>query len=73
MEEGAAAKQLEPINKFEPNISHLLYADDVMIFLAASTDKAIDMNHIFTRIEETISLRINQTKSQLFFQQRCYV
>lgn len=34
MEEGVADQKLEPINKFEPNISHLLYTDDVMIFLA---------------------------------------
>lgn len=54
MEEGMHIKLLEPINGFQPAISHLLYVDNVMIFLVATILNATYMNHIFTQMEETI-------------------
>lgn len=38
-----------------------------MIFLTATTENATYMNLIFSMLEGTVGLRINQTKSQLFF------
>lgn len=38
-----------------------------MIFLAATVNNATYMNYIFTAMEDTVGLRINQTKSQFFF------
>lgn len=70
LEVGMDNKMLEPVNKFKPAISHLLYADNVMILLAATTRNANYITCIFSRMEETIGLRINQTKSQNFFRQR---
>lgn len=46
---------------------HLLHAEDVMIFLAATKENGRYMNHMFSTMEDTVGLRINQTKSQLFF------
>lgn len=60
-------KHLEPINKFQPAISHLLYADDIKISLPETTQNATYMAHIFNKMEGTVGLRINQAKSQLFF------
>lgn len=38
-----------------------------MIFLSAAKDNDVYMNKIFTVLEDTVRLRINQSKSQLFF------
>lgn len=36
MEEGIVDRNLQPISNFQPAITHLLYADDVMIFLSTN-------------------------------------
>lgn len=56
MEEGVVSNHLQPINKLQPTISHLLYADDAMIFLAVIRENAMYMNHILTIMEDAISL-----------------
>lgn len=38
-----------------------------MIFLATTTKNDIYMNHVFSTVEDTVDLHIDQTKSQLFF------
>lgn len=42
-----ASQLIQPISSIQPIISHLLYADDVMIFLSATTSNVITMNTIF--------------------------
>lgn len=66
MEKDVVDKHLKPINKFQPAIPHLLYADDITIFLAVTTENAIHMIHIFSTMEKTVGLRVNQTNHRFF-------
>jgi len=57
---------LQSISTIMPNITHLLYVDDIMVFLYATTDNAIYVWIKFSLLEDTVGLKINQPKSQIF-------
>lgn len=59
MEDAYLANQLQPISSIQPIITHLLYADDVMIFLNATQSNAQTMNTIFSTLARTVGLLIN--------------
>lgn len=65
MEEAFISEHLEPISKVNPIITHF-YADDVMIFLVATTTNATIMKYIFTKLVDTVGFNINQAKSKAF-------
>lgn len=67
MEDAVLTQRLHPISMVQPVISHLLYADDVMIFVTASVPNAVVMVQIFQQLQHTVSLKLNQVKPKIYF------
>ncbi|PKU83516.1 Putative ribonuclease H protein [Dendrobium catenatum] len=55
------------ISKRSQNISHLLYADDVLIFSHATKNLANKLRSIVTNFCNWTSLKVNNAKSQIIF------
>lgn len=47
---------IQPIFHVQPVICHILYADDVMIFLGATTSNASAIVNIFSQLSNTVGL-----------------
>lgn len=62
---------IKPINRTKPCITHLLYADDLLIFLNADTQSAKSVAKIFTRLEKHVGLKVNDFKSKIYFSKGC--
>lgn len=62
-------KQWHPfvfINK-EPKISHLLFADDILLLSKANTSNILTMNEVLNKFCSTSGLEINFDKSKVWF------
>jgi hypothetical protein len=58
---------LSPIYQVEPIITHLLYADDILILAKATTNNAETIQQILQRVTNFTGLDINSGKSSVFF------
>jgi hypothetical protein len=54
-----------------PGISHLLLADDTLLFLEATGDQATKVNRVLRSYERGTGQLINPTKCSLFFSVAC--
>jgi hypothetical protein len=57
--------------KNAPNISHLLFADDIMLFFKAKADVAEQTKLLLTNYCAASGQRINYDKSSIFFIKKC--
>ena len=48
-------------------VSHLLYADDMQVFLRANSKSVIEMNNLLQTLASYTGLNINKAKSKLLF------
>ncbi|KAL0394694.1 UNVERIFIED_CONTAM: hypothetical protein Slati_4435600 [Sesamum latifolium] len=55
------------ISRHAPRISHLLFADDTLIFCQASEDAMLSIRNILEKLESASGLRINLDKSAVVF------
>lgn len=58
---------INPIYKVEPMITHLLYADDILIMAKATTKNAECILNVFRDLKLAAGLNLNENKSTLFF------
>jgi exonuclease III len=58
---------IKHINRIQPYISHLIYADDLMIFVKANKENAESVKNIFARLNKNAGLQLNKTKSKAYF------
>lgn len=63
--------RLKAMNNLRPIILHLIYADDVLIFIKADVKSAYAINEVFTKFDKATSLQINNMKSSTFFRGGC--
>uniref|UniRef100_A0A8R7RF30 Reverse transcriptase domain-containing protein n=1 Tax=Triticum urartu TaxID=4572 RepID=A0A8R7RF30_TRIUA len=54
-----------------PWVSHLLFADDCLVFTQATSDGAARLNEILEIYREGSGQRVNKTKSAIFFSTNC--
>ncbi|XP_077251925.1 uncharacterized protein LOC143891174 [Tasmannia lanceolata] len=60
-------KIISPFSKGSLSITHLLFADDVLLFAKASVLSAKGINDCFTRFMQCSGLEVNLNKSEVFF------
>ncbi|CAN1246312.1 Transposon TX1 uncharacterized 149 kDa protein [Linum grandiflorum] len=55
------------LNRHCPILSHILFADDTFVFLQASHAECTSLLHLLQRYETCSGLRVNLTKSAIYF------
>lgn len=61
-------KEIEsPFSRASLTISHLLFADDVLIFAKANGSAAASINSLLKEFKDLTRLNVNADKSQVFF------
>ncbi|KAL0311532.1 UNVERIFIED_CONTAM: hypothetical protein Sangu_2447900, partial [Sesamum angustifolium] len=55
------------ISRLAPRISHLLFADDTVIFCQATQEALLRIKHILSEFENASDLKINNLKSAIVF------
>ena len=64
-------QRISPINRVKPIVSHLIYADNLMIFIKANANSAHSMKEIFDNMYSNAGLMINECKSKIYFNSKC--
>lgn len=67
MKDAFTFNYIQSISQVRPIISYLLYADDVMISLSATSSNANAMGNIFNQLASIVGLQINDMKSKVYF------
>lgn len=67
MHRAAYVDKIKPIYAQETGISHLIYADDLMIFTKATAGNATTINDILEQLKNYAGLDINLLKSKVYF------
>lgn len=67
MDEATYAKAFHPSCSVQPIISHLLYANDLMIFGKSMILNASTLRLIFHKLGVHAGLMVNATKAKVFF------
>jgi hypothetical protein len=62
---------LRPVNRISPSITHLLYADDLLIFMNADINSVQSLAKILEKMENIAGLQINESKSKAYFSKNC--
>lgn len=57
---------IKPIYQTEPLITHLIYADDILILTKATIENAKCIKHVFQDLNNIAGLELNSKKSMLF-------
>lgn len=68
MELAIHKKQVGQILKIQPNLSHLLYTCDLLIFIKANQPAAHCLSQIFRNIECVAGLKVNELKTKCYFE-----
>lgn len=63
--------KIMPLIKNDPIITHLIYADDLLVFIQATTEGAKSMRSIFKKMEKHAGLQLNRGKTRVFFNKFC--
>lgn len=58
---------LSPVYKNSPVINHLLYEDDLLVFVEAIIENATTVKDIMQKLKIYAGLAMNEQKSKLFF------
>ena len=59
------------MNRQAPGISHLLFADDSMLFFKGSIDQAIVIKNILTKYEKGTGQLLSPDKCSMMFGKKC--
>jgi hypothetical protein len=62
---------VQPINRIQPSINHLIYADDLMVFVKANKDNAVSINSVFENLKKYAGLQLNVNKCKAYFSKYC--
>ena len=54
-----------------PEVNHLLFADDSLLFFSASTEGALEVKDVLLKYCNASGQRINVDKSSVFFSRGC--
>jgi hypothetical protein len=57
---------LSPIYQIEPVVTHLIYADDILILTKATVQNATCIKHVFQNLNNITGLELNPKKTTLF-------
>lgn len=60
-----------PVHKITPKITHLIYADDLIIVIKASTHAIDTLKDIFYHLELYGELKLNEGKTKCYFNKFC--
>ncbi|KAK1325582.1 hypothetical protein QJS10_CPA01g01533 [Acorus calamus] len=61
------ANKLGRFIKSPNNISHLIFADDLIVFTDCSLSSAMELQYLFSSFSKASGLQLNSEKSQLFY------
>lgn len=71
LEAAVRKKDITPISNTQPCISHLIYADDVILFAIANDKNAYTIRHITQQMVVAMGLYINEIKTRVYFSTSC--
>jgi hypothetical protein len=72
MDLAVAKGTIEPLKRGVPNqISHLLFADDMLVFCRANKKSFRELNKLFALLQLNTGLSINKEKTKVFFSKGC--
>lgn len=72
MDTAVAKGALHPFKRGVPNqISHLLFADDMLVFCRGSKKSLQELDNLFEMLQLNTGLPINKEKSKVFFSKGC--
>lgn len=68
MELSMAAGRIKPIKRgMDSSFSHLLFADDMLIFCKGNKESLREVNILLAKLSHNTGLSINKSKSKIFF------
>lgn len=65
-------KHITLINNVWPYISHLLYADDIILFATTNVKTVQTIKHVTAQLALAAGLNINQLKTKVYFSSDCH-
>jgi len=72
MDTAVASGAISPLKRTNiTHISHLLFADDLLVFCKGSKDSAKRLNLLLNQLELNTGLVVNNKKSKVFFSKGC--
>lgn len=54
-----------------PSLTHLIYADEILIFMQADTNGAQAVKKVFQKLEKYNGLQINTEETRVIFSKEC--
>lgn len=67
MDEKVREGQISPITDYDNKLTHLIYADDIIVFTKANAQTAIAISVVFQTMKRVTDLELSCEKSNVFF------
>ena len=63
--------RLEPLKRGQDDVTHLLFADDMLLFCRGTKSSASELNNLLEEFHLNTGLQVNKNKSKLYLSKSC--